>query len=248
MRPLIGVFTSERHAGKLASLQRVDETAPAYELRLGMPYLRAVEAAGGLPVVLAPEDPALADALLERLDGLCLAGGPDLDPIAYGDATRHARLGPTDGAVDTAELALARAADRRGMPLLGICRGAQAINVARGGTLHQHLDDHRQTTPAAESAHQIEVVSGTRLAALTGCDRLDVNSFHHQAVNLLGAGLRVGATACDGTIEAIEDPAHHFLLGVQWHAEGMVDRAEQLALFTSLVEASAAPRLELVAA
>ena len=248
MKPLIGVFTSERHAGKLASLQRCDEGAPARELRLGLPYLRAVEAAGGLPVVLAPDDPALAEALLARLDGLCLAGGPDLDPLGYGAAERHERLGPTDRVVDAAELALAAAADAAGMPTLGICRGVQAMNVARGGTLHQHLDDHRQTRPAAESAHQVEVVTGTRLAALTGRDRLDVNSFHHQAVNRVGDGLRVGATACDGTIEAIEDPAHHFLLGVQWHAEGMVDRVEQLALFTALVEAAAAPRLELVAA
>ena len=247
MRPLIGVFTSERHAGKLASLQRVDETAPAFELRLGMPYLRAIEAAGGLPVVLAPEDPALADALLERLDGLCLAGGPDLDPLAYGDAERHARLGPTDDGVDAAELALARAADRRGMPLLGICRGVQAINVARGGTLHQHLDDHRQTAAATESAHAVEVVRGTRLAALTGRAQLDVNSFHHQAVRGLGEGLRVSATALDGTVEAIEDPAHPFLLGVQWHAEGMVERPDQLALFEALVDA-ASPRLALVAA
>jgi putative glutamine amidotransferase len=247
MRPLIGVFTSERHAGKLASLQRVDETAPAFELRLGMPYLRAVEAAGGLPVVLAPEDPALAEELLDRLDGLCLAGGPDLDPLAYGDAARHARLGPTDADVDTAELALARAADRRGMPLLGICRGVQAINVARGGTLHQHVDDHRQTAAANESAHAVEVVAGTRLAALTGCAQLDVNSFHHQAVQLLGEGLRVGATACDGTVEAVEDPAHPFLLGVQWHAEGMIDRPEQLALFAALVDAASAPRLSLAA-
>ncbi len=248
MPPLIGVFTSERHAGKLASLQRVDETAPAFELRLGMPYLRAIEAAGGLPVVLAPEDPALADALLERLDGLCLAGGPDLDPRGYGDAERHARLGPTDAGVDAAELALARAADRRGMPLLGICRGVQAINVARGGTLHQHLDEHRQTTAANESAHAVEVVAGTRLAALTGCARLDVNSFHHQAVRVLGEGLRVSGTALDGTVEALEDPAHPFLLGVQWHAEGMIDRPEQHALFAALVEAASEPRLALVAA
>lgn len=247
MQPLIGVFTSERHAGKLASLQRVDETAPAYELRLGMPYLRAIEAAGGLPVVLAPEDPAVVDALLERLDGLCLAGGPDLDPLAYGDAARHARLGPTDASVDAAELALARAADRRGMPLLGICRGAQAINVARGGTLHQHLDDHRQTAPASESAHAVEIVAGTRIAALTGCAQLAVNSFHHQAIRRLGEGLRVTGTALDGTVEAIEDPAHQFLLGVQWHAEGMIDRPEQLALFTALVDAASAPRLSLAA-
>src|SRR5918995_3201139 len=168
MRPLIGVFSSERHAGKLGTLQRCDEGAPAAELRLGTPYLRAIEAGGGLPVVLASDDAALAGALLERLDGLCLAGGPDLDPLAYGAGARHERLGPTDRVVDAAELALACAADARSMPLLGICRGLQAMNVARGGTLHQHVDAHRQSTPATEALHAVDVLAGSLLAGLTG--------------------------------------------------------------------------------
>jgi putative glutamine amidotransferase len=248
MRPLIGVFTSERHAGTLPTLQRCDEGAPAPELRLGTPYLRAIEAGGGLPVVLAPEDPALAGALLERLDGLCLAGGPDLDPLAYGAAERHERLGPTDRVVDAAELALARAADERGMPLLGVCRGAQAMCVARGGTLRQHVDGHRQTDPATEPAHQVTVAPGSLLAGLTGgTPTLAVNSFHHQATDRLGAGMRAVAAAPDGTVEAIEDPARPFWLGVQWHAEAMVGRPEQLALFRGLVAAAAAPRLSLAA-
>ena len=247
MRPLIGVFTSERHAGSLATLQRCDEAAPATELRLGTPYLRAIEAGGGLPVVLAPDDPALAGALLERLDGLCLAGGPDLDPLSYGAAERHERLGPTDLAVDRAELALARAADERGMPVLGICRGVQALCVARGGTLRQHVENHRQTESAAEAAHPVEVVPGSLLASLTGGGTLAVNSFHHQATDRLGSGLRAVATAPDGTVEAIEDPSRAFCLGVQWHAEAMVERPEQLALFSGLVAAAAAPRLSLAA-
>jgi putative glutamine amidotransferase len=247
MRPLIGVFTSERHPGKLGTLQRVDEGAPAKELRLGTPYLRAIEAAGGLPVVLAPDDPALAAALLERLDGLCLAGGPDLDPLGYGVADRHERLGETDRVVDAAELALALAADERRLPVLGICRGAQAMNVARGGTLHQHIDDHRQTLPATEPFHRVDVAPGSLLAALTGGAALQVNSFHHQSTDRLGTGLRVAATAADGTVEAIEDTAHPFFLGVQWHAEGMVERAEQLALFEGLCAAATAPRLSLAA-
>jgi len=247
MRPLIGVFTSERHAGAPATSQRCDESAPARELRLGTPYLRAVEAAGGLPVVLAPDDPDVAEALLERLDGLLLAGGPDLDPLCYGASERHERLGPTDRIVDAAELALVRAADERGIPLLGICRGAQAVNVVRGGTLHQHLDDHRQTHPGSEPAHAVAVAPGSLLAGLTGRETLGVNSFHHQAADRLGDGLLAVATAADGTVEAIEDPSRPFLLGVQWHAEGMVARAEQLALFEALVSAAAAPRLALVA-
>jgi putative glutamine amidotransferase len=247
MRPLVGVFTSERHAGALATLQRCDESAPATELRLGTPYLRAVEAAGGLPVVLAPDDPDVAEALLDRLDALVLAGGPDLDPLTYGVAERHARLGPTDRAVDAAELALAVAADRRGMPVLGICRGAQALNVARGGTLHQHVEDHRQTAPATEPAHRVAIAPGSLLAALTDTHSLAVNSFHHQAADRLGRGLRAVATAPDGTVEALEDPDRPFLLGVQWHAEGMVERPDQIALFTALVAAAGAPRLALAA-
>jgi putative glutamine amidotransferase len=247
MRPLIGIFTSERHAGKLGTLQRCDEGAPAKEMRLGVPYLRAIEAGGGLPVVLAPDDPALAGPLLDRLDGLCLAGGPDLDPLGYGAGERHERLGATDRVVDAAELALAVAAEERGLPLLGICRGAQAMNVARGGTLQQHLDDHRQTTSATEAFHRVDVAPGSILAALTGGGSVPVNSFHHQAVDRLGAGLRISATAPDGTVEAIEDPARPFYLGVQWHAEGMLQRAEHLALFEALVAAAAAPRLSLAA-
>jgi putative glutamine amidotransferase len=246
MRPLIGVFTSERHAGKLGTLQRC-EGAPEPELRLGTPYLRAIEAAGGLPVVLAPNDPDTAVALLDRLDGLCLAGGPDMDPLSYGEGERHPLLGDTNRETDTAELALARAADRRGMPVLGICRGAQALCVARGGTLRQHVDDHRQTAAACEPAHEVTVAPGSRLAALTGCERLEVNSFHHQAAGVLAAGLRAVAHAPDGTIEAIEDPSRPLVLGVQWHAEGMTHRPEQEALFTALVDAATRPRLALVA-
>jgi putative glutamine amidotransferase len=247
MRPLIGVFTSERHAGQLATLQRCDESAPATELRLGMPYLRAIELGGGIPVVLAPETPEAADAVLDRLDGLCLAGGPDLDPLAYGDGARHARLGPTDRVVDAAEVALARGADARNMPLLGICRGLQAMNVARGGTLHQHVDEHRQATPATDALHPVDVLAGSLLAVLTGASVLEVNSFHHQAACALGAGLAVSARAADGTVEALEDRSRPFFLGVQWHAEGMVERPEQVALFAALAEAAAAPRLALVA-
>ena len=247
MRPLIGVFTSERHAGALATLQRCDESAPERELRLGTPYLRAIEAAGGLPVVLAPDDPDIAVALLDRLDGLVLAGGPDLDPLAYGAGERHARLGPTDVVVDAAELALARAADERGMPLLGVCRGAQAVNVIRGGTLHQHVDGHRQVAPANEEFHTVAVARNSRLAALTGGGTLPVNSFHHQAAGELGTGLRAVAVAPDGTVEAVEDPARPFLVGVQWHAEAMVGRPAQLALFEGLVRVARMPRLALAA-
>src|SRR5918999_1049630 len=133
------------------------------------------------------------DCLLDRLDGVCLSGGPDLDPDAYGALERHAELGPTEPGLDAFELELARAADVRGLPMLGICRGAQALNVARGGTLHQHLPGHRQTEPATATTHTVHVEPGSRLARVAGTDVLRVNSFHHQAVDVLGRGLNAVA-------------------------------------------------------
>jgi len=126
------------------------------------------------------------------------------------------------------------------MPLLGICRGAQALNVACGGTLHQHLPGHRQSEPGSRPTHEVEVLPGTRLAGLLGAGPVAVNSFHHQAVDRLGGGLRVSARAADGTIEAIEGAG--FVVGVQWHAEAMADGR----LFEALASASA-PRLRAVA-
>jgi putative glutamine amidotransferase len=241
MRPLIGVTTSELRASSAATLRRHGEP-PHAEMALGMTYLRAIDAAGGMPVVL----PALgdADALLDRLDGICLSGGPDLDPDAYGADERHAELGPTEPSLDAFELALARAADARGLPLLGICRGAQALNVARGGTLHQHVPGHRQIEPATATTHTVHVEEGTRLASLVGTRPLRVNSFHHQAVDVLGGGLRAVAWGADGIVEAVEAPGAAFVLGVQWHAEGLVGEPRHHALFEALVVAAgAAPAL-----
>jgi putative glutamine amidotransferase len=238
MRPLIGVTTSELRASSAGTLRRHGEP-PHAEMALGMTYLRAIEAAGGMPVVLPPLGDAAA--LLERLDGICLSGGPDLDPEAYGAPDRHAELGPTEPGLDAFELALARAADERGIPLLGICRGAQALNVARGGTLHQHVPAHRQTEPATATTHTVHVDAGTRLAALVGTRPLRVNSFHHQAVDALGRGLRVVARAADGTIEAVEGVGARLVLGVQWHAEGLVAQPRHRVLFEALVAEASAP-------
>jgi putative glutamine amidotransferase len=241
MRPLIGVTTSELRPSSAGTLRRHGEP-PHPEMALGMTYLRAIEAVGGMPVVLPPLGDAAA--LLDRLDGICLSGGPDLDPDAYGAPDRHAELGPTEPSLDAFELALARAADERGMPVLGVCRGAQALNVARGGTLHQHVPGHRQTEPATATTHSVRVERGSRLASLVGVRPLRVNSFHHQAVDVLGSGLRAVAHAPDGIVEAIEAPGAVFVLGVQWHAEGLVGVARHRALFAALVVAAgAAPAL-----
>lgn len=238
MRPLIGVTTSELRPSGMSTLRRQGEPAHP-EMALGMTYLQAIERAGGVPVVLPPCVSDLA-ALMARLDGICLSGGPDLDPGAYGAADRHAELGPTEPSLDTFELALARAAVERGMPLLGICRGAQALNVACGGTLHQHVPGHRQVESGRQATHDVEVLAGSQLATLLGAGTLGVNSFHHQAVDRLGQGLRICARAADGTVEGIEGDG--FLLGVQWHAETLADGR----LFDALV-ASSAPSLRAVA-
>jgi putative glutamine amidotransferase len=133
------------------------------------------------------------------------------------------------------------------MPVLAICRGAQVLNVARGGTLHQHLPDivgetltHRQAGAPGEPTHGVTVAPESRLAAILGCRQLRVNSFHHQAANVLGERLSLTAWAEDGTIEGFEAVDRSFMIGVQWHAECLVDHDEQVALFTALVEACAA--------
>jgi putative glutamine amidotransferase len=248
MRPLIGITTSELRPGTLATLARAG-LPPHHELMLGTTYPKAIDAAGAIPVVLAPIALEAVPALVARLDGICLAGGPDLDPIVYGAIERHPELGPTNAAHDAFELAVARAADAAGLPLLGICRGAQALNVARGGTLHQHVEGHRQTEVATSPAQRVAVAPDSLLAAIVQSgEELEVNSFHHQAVDVPGSGLRPVAHAADGTVEAIEDPARPFVLGVQWHAETLTARPEHGALFAALVHAAGARPQRLAAA
>ena len=240
MRPLIGVTTSELRPSRLATTRRHGEPAHP-EMALGMTYLRTLDAAGAIPVVLPPTGTDHLGPLLERLDGLCLSGGPDLDPAAYGAPDRHVELGPTEPSLDAFELSLVRMGLQRGLPILAICRGSQALNVACGGTLHQHVPGHRQTEMATEPTHEVEIESRSRLHRITRSRTLSVNSFHHQAVDELGDGLRVVGRATDGTIEAIEGDG--FVVGVQWHAETLM---AHMPLFEALV--SAASRTELRAA
>jgi putative glutamine amidotransferase len=216
---------------------------PRREMALGMRYLEALDRAGGLPVVVPPLDADAIEALLDRIDGVCLSGGPDLDPALYG-AEPDPALGPIEPALDVAELALARAADARAMPILGVCRGAQLLNVARGGTLHQHLPDavpgaveHRQTGDATATTHTVDVQPGSRVAGVLGATRADVNSFHHQAARDLGTGLLAVAWAPDGAVEAVEAADRGFAVGVQWHVECLTERPEHQAVFRAFVEA-----------
>jgi putative glutamine amidotransferase len=240
--PLIGVSTSEVRRPEDHRLVPQGEP-PRSELALGERYLEAVRMAGALPVILAPVRTSAVDALLDRLDALCLSGGPDLAPAHYG-APEHPELGPTEPELDRFELALARRAMARRIPVLAICRGMQVMNVARGGTLHQHLPEldlgieHRLTAPGETATHEVELVPGSRLAELAGGTRLPVNSFHHQGLDALGRGVRAVGRAADGTVEAVQVESAGFALGVQWHAELLVDRPEQLALFEALVRAA----------
>jgi putative glutamine amidotransferase len=244
VKALIGVTTSELRPGGRATLRRHGEP-PNPEMALGMTYVRALEAAGALPVVVPPLAHRDVPRLLARLDGLVLSGGPDLAPAGYG-AEPHQELGSTEPGLDAFEYAMAREALRLELPMLGICRGAQTLNVARGGTLHQHLPDvvgdviaHRQSVDGRVPTHPVTILPGSRLAGVLGTTQLSVNSFHHQAVDRLGAGLSACAWAPDGAIEAIEDPEQPFVMAVQWHAETLQAVPGQLALFEELVSIAA---------
>jgi putative glutamine amidotransferase len=202
-------------------------------------YVRAVQAAGGLAVLLPPDDAAAEDpdVLLDRLDALLLAGGTDVDPAAYG-ARPHPELGNTVPERDRFELALAHRALERELPLLAICRGMQMLNVACGGTLVQHVpevvghEEHRHT-PGQFADHEVELETGSLVARAAGADRLAVKSHHHQGVDELGESLVASGWADgDGLVEAIEDPGRRFVLGVLWHPE----EDESSRLIAALVE------------
>jgi putative glutamine amidotransferase len=200
-------------------------------------YVRAIDRAGGRPVLLPPTEDGVEETL-DAVDGLLFSGGSDLDPDLYGQEAHDETFGVVPER-DRAELALLEAALARDMPVLAVCRGSQVLNVARGGDLVQHLpdvvgDDKHKHTPGTFADHHVTLEAGTRLADLLG-ERAPVKSHHHQGFGRVGEGLRVAAHAEDGTIEAVEDPAHRFALGVLWHPEA----GEDLKLFEELVGAAA---------
>ena len=256
--PLIGIVTHELRGQSEPAWAPVpgrderDLNPPRLSLRLT--YTQAVQEAGGVAVVIPAHGFADdTEALADRLDGFVFSGGPDLDPAVYGQ-TPHPQLGPdVERVSDEYELALLEAVGERDLPILGICRGAQALNVSRGGTLHQHLPDrstleHNQGHASFEPAHDVAVASGSLLHGLTGATTVAVNSYHHQAVDRLGRGLEICAVAPDATVEAVWDPSARFCLGVQWHPEVLTHRAEQAPLVRALVDAARpAPALALAA-
>ena len=212
-------------------------------------YFEGVNRAGGIAALLPPQpvDAEIADRVLDGLDGLIISGGRDVDPAGYGQQPHPATDEPvTENRMrDAFEFELVRGAIRRNMPVLGICRGAQVLNVALGGTLHQHLPEvvghsNHQLGNAVFSTSTVQTVPGTRLAALIG-ESTDVPCYHHQAIAELGDGLIVSARDGDGVIEAVEMPADNFVLAVQWHPE---ERLEDLRLFAAVVDAARPTRLE----
>ncbi|MFH0517045.1 gamma-glutamyl-gamma-aminobutyrate hydrolase family protein [Streptomyces sp. M41] len=196
-------------------------------------YPRLVQRAGGLAAMLPPDDPAHAAQAVARVDGVVLAGGPDVEPARYG-AEREPRTGPPARERDAWELALIDAALAAGVPLLGVCRGMQLLNVALGGTLVQHIDGHAEAV-GAFGGHTVKPVPGSLYAGLVP-EETFVPTYHHQAVDRLGEGLVPTAYAADGTVEALELPSSTgWVLGVQWHPE----MGEDLRVMRGLVEAAA---------
>ena len=206
-------------------------------------YTEALRHAGAIPVLVPPQ-PENAAELVEELDGLLLAGGDDCDPAAYGEEP-HATVTETmDPRRQSNDLSLAKAARERGIPTLGICLGVQVMNVAAGGTLIQDIAsaidteiDHA-SEPSDRHRHEVLVEANTHLATILGARELDVNSSHHQAIGKVAHGFRVTAHAPDGVVEGLEDPAHPFYLGVQWHPEDMSSEESAGMLFGAFVDAA----------
>lgn len=237
MTPVIGISVSTLMLPGTRGVRRF--ALPDY-------YVRCVQDAGGLPVLFPNVSADAAAGYLARVDGLLLSGGVDVDPSLF-EQEPHPKLGEVDTDRDHFEIALARGARDAGMPILAICRGSQVLNVAFGGTLMQDVPSlvegalmHEQKALRHDApCHSLTIEPGTHLHEIAGSTSRRVNSFHHQAVDRLADGFRVTARSSDGVIEGIEDPAHPFCVGVQWHPERMPEHDLTKHLFGALVEAAA---------
>jgi len=227
--PLIGLTTYGRGADNRYTL-------PA-------DYIDAVRRAGGVPLLIAPGE-SRVEAILDVIDALVLSGGGDIDPSRY-DGKRHDTNYSIDQERDTLELELARRVIDSSIPTLGICRGAQILNVVQGGKLIEHIPDEigekvlHRAPPREPVTHGVKLKAGSRLAKILGRDQFDATSWHHQALRGAAAGFDAVAHAPDGTIEAIEMPSHPWMIAVQWHPElSAASDPLQQKLFDALVEAA----------
>lgn len=229
--PVIGVLGGFR--------ERADHFEDEYHLNAH--YIDAVTAAEGIPALLAPcDDDRRAEEVLRRLDGLLIAGGPDIPPDSFGQEA-HPETRPVHPRRWRSDRCYLGQALRREMPVLGICYGAQLLNVFLGGSLFQDLPSQRPSGAAHrtrnfEARHAVRVAPGTRLREILASDAVEVNSAHHQGIDRLGTGLRVNAQASDGLVEGIEADRGRFVIGVQWHPEELPDGLEQGRLFRALVK------------
>lgn len=232
--------------GVTCSIDRLDLVTGrcSQRLRLNLPYLDAVLATGGLPIPLAPvQDEDLVARQLDQVDALLVTGGPDVPPSRYGQPP-HPKTVPLCGRRTNYDFAAFTEADKRGLPILGICLGHQIINVARGGSLIQHIEDLPRTPPLQHTdaadyiRHTVRTEPDTLLRRIVPKATIEANSSHHQAVDRVGEHLVATAWAPDGIIEAIEDPRRPFLLGVQWHPEMITHLQDHAALFAALAEAA----------
>jgi putative glutamine amidotransferase len=234
-KPIIGITVSQ-----IQTQYRIENYSPSA-------YAKAVALAGGLPMLIPNEYPVEElTALFDRIDGLLLSGGGDVDLSLYGGIP-HPSVGGISKDRDQLECTLVKAALKNHKPVFGICRGLQLINVALGGTLYSDIPDQYPTqtqhsTPDEKGrdfvAHEVEVDQNTTLGRIMGAGRFKVNSFHHQAIQKIAPDLVVTAHATDGLIEGVELPGEEFqLLAVQWHPENLIDHEPQLKLFTAFVAA-----------
>ncbi|MFS8902038.1 gamma-glutamyl-gamma-aminobutyrate hydrolase family protein [Synechococcus sp. H60.2] len=235
-RPLIGVTTPSRNG-------QGDFVAPGR-------YVDALRAAGGIPVLFPPGE-SEPQALLAAVDGLVLTGGGDLCPSTYGEDPQHPQVRHVSAERDRFEMALAAAALAQGIPVLGICRGMQLLNVVSGGKLIPHVPDvydeldHFNPADRKPVRHSVSLIRSTRLQEIVGVDAISVVSWHHQAVWGVPAGWRLAACSPDELIEAIEHETHPWAIAVQWHPEFTFEEAEHFRLFQAFVQAALqfSPRL-----
>ncbi|KLU60196.1 gamma-glutamyl-gamma-aminobutyrate hydrolase PuuD [Peptococcaceae bacterium CEB3] len=233
VRPFIGISVAHQ-AEELKSFPRHN-------------YVQSIRKAGGIPVLIPPPaDRQESEAVLAKLDGLVLSGGGDISPLYLGESPRGG-LGSCFPERDLGEILLARGAIDKNIPLLGICRGIQVMAVAAGGGIYQDIPsqcpsalEHRQTAPRDCPWHEVEVMD-SGLSQIVGVKKLQVNSFHHQAVAVVPSLFRTIALAPDGIIEGIEAPHLRFCLGVQWHPEGMPTAEHSQAIFAALIRACGGP-------